>query len=382
MGKQKTKRQPLNFKGLTDWVEIFRAGTQTSSNGTTQTFSETDLDQMVANHSSDHAIPHVITHNEMYSPFSYASGKELKREGKSLYVKSDQVEPQFSKLLEEGRLFNRSIRLTPAEQGYQVAHIAWLGAEPPAVKGMAPVSFADTASGLDFATAMPAWGVDSIADLFAAVRDFVIDKHDLSTADQILPRWSIDSLREIAKTMRDTKQQEFTQIPLEGNTVDITQEELDKQIAAATKAGKAAAQADFAKSEQKSAALLAKEKLAGRVLHYTQHLNDLKTADGRPRLTPAQMQGLPETLAHMEISAPADFSVGEDKTKTPLDYLQQLLGSIEPAVGKPQKPQGDDENNGVITSKQISDYQAQQAGLGFRLTASEALSHLQTQQDD
>ncbi|MFD2451694.1 hypothetical protein [Ideonella paludis] len=37
------------FKGLADWIEVFKAGAHTDSKGTECAFSTADLDQMVAN---------------------------------------------------------------------------------------------------------------------------------------------------------------------------------------------------------------------------------------------------------------------------------------------------------------------------------------------
>lgn len=136
--------------GLAGWIEIFRVGKQTDSKGVERTFTEADLDQMVQNAWGSSPIPHVITHKELYSPFAYAQAVELRREADKLLARSANIEPQFEKLVADGRLYSRSVRMIPTEQGWKITHIAWLGAEPPAIDGLAPIQFSAEPSAIDF----------------------------------------------------------------------------------------------------------------------------------------------------------------------------------------------------------------------------------------
>lgn len=159
-----------DFKGLTDWVEIFKVGQHPGKGDLAAvTFTTADLDQLVANLDPAQPVPHVITHQELYSPFAYGQVVELKREGDSLLARSDKINPQFEALVRAGNLYNRSIRILQTNKGYELGHVAWLGAEPPAVAGLAPVEFAAQTASTDFMLTTGGVGMPEItpADLEA-----------------------------------------------------------------------------------------------------------------------------------------------------------------------------------------------------------------------
>ncbi len=127
---------------LTGWIEIFKAGRHPGTGALAQQdFSTADLDQMIANFDPAQPVPHVITHKELYSPFAYGQVVELRREGEGLWARSERINPQFAALVAAGSLYNRSVRIYQTDRGYELGHVAWLGAEPPAVSGLAPVEF-------------------------------------------------------------------------------------------------------------------------------------------------------------------------------------------------------------------------------------------------
>jgi hypothetical protein len=79
---------------------------------------------------------------------AYAWVKRLRRAGHSLWAQLEKVDPLFEALLRAGRFAQRSVALYthfPATGGPYLRHLGFLGAAPPAVKGLAPVRFADAA---------------------------------------------------------------------------------------------------------------------------------------------------------------------------------------------------------------------------------------------
>ena len=163
---------------LSDWFAVFRAGTHTDSRGRTSTFSGEDLDGIVAAYDSASPSPCVVTHEELYSLFAYAKVGEIQRNSDMLKARcdADSIEPLFAKLVEDGRLHNRSLQIVPhADGSYRRGHVAFLGAEPPAVEGLAPISF--SAAGMKF-TAEEAWedyrDASSIARIMGILRQLAV----------------------------------------------------------------------------------------------------------------------------------------------------------------------------------------------------------------
>ena len=126
-------------KGLQDWVEIFRAGKHTDSLGRTREFTAADLDRMVAGYDpAKHEAPAVVGHPKDNGP-AYGWVEGMKRAGGLLLAKFKQVAPEFEEMVRDGRFKKRSVSLYPDGT---LRHVGFLGAQPPAVKGLKDVSFA------------------------------------------------------------------------------------------------------------------------------------------------------------------------------------------------------------------------------------------------
>jgi len=129
----------MNFKGLTDWFEIFRTGTWTDASGNTREWTTGDLDTIVRNYKpEDREAPLVIGHPETDSP-AYGWVEGVKRVGEVLLAKGKDVVKEFEEMVKQGLFKNRSIRLSP--DGSRLLHVGFLGAVAPAVKGLATINF-------------------------------------------------------------------------------------------------------------------------------------------------------------------------------------------------------------------------------------------------
>ncbi|NOR68142.1 MAG: hypothetical protein GQ532_00325 [Methylomarinum sp.] len=343
-----TNKLQADFKGLNDWVEIFRAGTQTDSAGNTRQFTQADLDQVIANHDPEHPAPHVITHKEMYSPFAYGQSSELKREGDSLYVKSTKIEPQFEALVKNGNLFERSIRLLPTDNGFKLGHIAWLGAEPPAVEGMAPVSFNANEQGLDFM--MDTRTPNLLAKMMRNMRDFLIEQFGKEKADEVMPDWDIDSLnRHIADLENDEEQQTNTQFsknnkPGDGIMSEFTQADIDAAKAKGAADAKATAESDFAKQQSTLQQQLDSERAERKQSEFSA----LVKSHIDRGVAPADIAGAADFMMSLDKVADGAFEFSQgtgDKAQTvktsQLDFVKGLLDKI-PATVNTRQTQFDD----------------------------------------
>jgi len=123
------------FKG----VEVFRAGDHVDSAGRPHTFTEVDLDRIAAYDPARHEAPLVIGHPEHNAP-AYGWVDRVYREGTVLKADFKDVAPEFADLVKAGRFKKRSISLYP---GGDLRHVGFLGAVPPAIKGLKDVQFAE-----------------------------------------------------------------------------------------------------------------------------------------------------------------------------------------------------------------------------------------------
>lgn len=124
---------------MDEWIEVFKAGTHTDNNGIENSFSENDLDTIVAkyNNQKEHEAPIVVGHPKLNTP-AYGWIESLKRVGKILYAKPKQVAVEFAEAVKEGRYKKRSISLY---DNLLLKHVGFLGGAAPAVKGLKDIEF-------------------------------------------------------------------------------------------------------------------------------------------------------------------------------------------------------------------------------------------------
>lgn len=127
-----------------NWIDLWEAGNYPQGN-----FTEKDLDEIVESYDPRlHEAPHVIGHPKVDDP-AYGWIDRVRRVGKRLQGLSRQILPEFREWVRQGLYKKRSVTLSrsidPKGRLY-LKNVGWLGAAPPAVKGLANVQFAATAN--------------------------------------------------------------------------------------------------------------------------------------------------------------------------------------------------------------------------------------------
>jgi hypothetical protein len=122
------------------WIDLFRAG----SYGDKGDYSEQDLQQIVDNYKpSFHEAPACIGHPKEDAP-AYGWWEQLRRVGDVLQGKlKPNVDPTFEELVKSGRFDKRSVALYKGGEGFSLRHVAFLGAQPPEIKGLAALKFGE-----------------------------------------------------------------------------------------------------------------------------------------------------------------------------------------------------------------------------------------------
>lgn len=144
------KPHPAPAPALPSGIEIFKAGVRTDDAGRVHHISAADLAAAAAAYDPAlHEAPHTVGHPANNLP-AYGWVERLAVDGGVLkIVANKQVEPQFAEMVQAGRFKKRSASFYhPQDPGnpkpgvWYPRHVAWLGAQPPAVKGLKDVSFA------------------------------------------------------------------------------------------------------------------------------------------------------------------------------------------------------------------------------------------------
>ncbi|MBK1613361.1 hypothetical protein CKO44_07745 [Rubrivivax gelatinosus] len=345
------------FKGLSDWIEVFRAGTQTDSKGRRLTFTHTDLDQMAANVAALGAVPSVIGHPKDDGP-AYAWTPEVRRDGDVLLAKFSDINPEFEAGVESGAYRNRSVAVfKDKDHGWRLRHIGWLGAALPAVPGLKPLTFSagplpaeadafEFSIGDDGCMAV-SYALDQVATLMRGVRDWVISTSGLETADRVLPDWAITSISNTAASLReqpdDDARPSFTHHTSGAEVPGFTQQDIDRARRDAQDEERQRHEAQFTAQQQQLAELQAErqtERIGAQIAAWR--------AAGL--VLPAEEPGLAQFMAAMESRTDASFTFsraeGETEEATPAAWFSAFIASRKPLVQLGQQRAGTDTDPG------------------------------------
>lgn len=180
-------------------IEIFKAGTRRDANGNLFTISRDDLQKVVDNYKPEfHEAPIVVGHPKNDDP-AFGWVDSLILDGDVLKAKPKQVDSQFAEMVREGKYKKISAAFylpysqsNPKPESYYLRHVGFLGAMPPAVKGLRDPMFNDDSNDVaEFSD----W---TQANLWQRMRDFVIEQFGLAKADEVLPAWQIQDLHDDA----------------------------------------------------------------------------------------------------------------------------------------------------------------------------------------
>ncbi|WP_030129132.1 phage protease [Pseudomonas sp. QTF5] len=136
-------------------LHIFKPGTHTAQCGTTLNFTETDLAATVSAYNPTlHEAPLVIGHPQHDAP---AAGwvKFLSATALGLIAEPQQVDATFAEQVAKGSykkisasFYHPSAANNPVPGVYYLRHVGFLGAQPPAVKGLRPIELAEGEPGV------------------------------------------------------------------------------------------------------------------------------------------------------------------------------------------------------------------------------------------
>ncbi len=389
-------------------IEVFRAGKHTDSQGRECTFTEADLDSMVAAHAVQPA-PAVIGHPEVNDPAMGWVGS-LKRVGGKLYAQFKDWNPTFVDAVNAGGYRNRSVSVSKNGGGWMLNHVGWLGAKLPAVSGMAALNYsAHKLEAYEFSPGdvwesdeyQTANALDSIADLLGGLRDQLIADKGVEVANASLSSWRVDDVRQAAQRLRAIADKEASADGDDGaspnpdpdsqflkgaKSMTFTQADIDRAAAAAGEKAREEAKAEFARQGDIAAQELAALKKQQRDSVIATQVSAW-TAGGL--ITPAETAGMAEFMAAIEEGAAVEFKFSAaDKSaaqKTSAQFFAEFVSSRKPVV-KLGAAHGSGEDAGAVDATDpyaltaaAKNYAQQQAGKGVTVPLHEAVAHVAAQ---
>lgn len=127
------------------WIEIFKSGSHTDSNGNKKAYSINDLNKIIdvynnkVAESDSFEAPLVKGHPGSDEP-AFGWVEQLQRKGDKLLAKLKDVTPELMKEIRDGRFKKVSVALY---NDFMLRHVGLLGAMPPAIKGLKNVAFSE-----------------------------------------------------------------------------------------------------------------------------------------------------------------------------------------------------------------------------------------------
>lgn len=293
------------------WIEIFKTGTHTDSAGNEKTWTEADLDRITQYDPARMEAPVVIGHPELNAP-AWGWVEAVRRDGNILLAKLKDLAPEFVELVKRGMYKKRSISLYPDGT---LRHIGFLGAVPPAVKGLADISFRDG---------------NQITIEYS--------EEGGSMMDEIKKMFS-DMMTQIKGLMSEQKK---------GGNTDMTEQEIQQKINDGITATLKTKEVEFAEAEKKKEAEFAVReaelKRRADALFAEEAAKKKKTVSDfceglkkEGKLIPAMEKlgmGITEFMSQISgIETTIEFGEGDQKkTQTQLEFMQAFLTALPKAV--------------------------------------------------
>jgi hypothetical protein len=135
-------------------IEVLRAGSFTAMGGDPVEITAADLDALAAGYEPAlHEAPVVVGHPAADAP-AYGWVRGLRVRDDRLVADIDQLDPAFGELVRAGRYKKVSASLyrpgssSPKPGAWYLRHVGFLGAQPPAVKGLKSIALGDDGEGV------------------------------------------------------------------------------------------------------------------------------------------------------------------------------------------------------------------------------------------
>ena len=364
-------------------IQIFKPGKHVAMSGAALSFSETDLAATAAAYDpAKHEAPLVVGHPKHDDPAYGWVGKLAFADG-ALDVEPVQVNADFAELVASGSFKKISASFyspdspsNPVPGVYYLRHVGFLGAQPPAVKGLRNPSFADAEQGVvEFAE----WDDVDNASLWRSLREWIIGKFGQDEADKVVPGYTVKNLEQSAQDELKEAQAESA-VASAAAFVESQQPE-GETMSAEDEARLAALETENAALKAKELAFAEAEKKRVSDTRHAEHAAFAEGLVAAGKLLPAHKD---VTVATLDFMAGQETAVefGEGDTKKPLVDAHKAFLLAQPKqvefaeVSGSDKGDALDANDAAAVAAKAVEFQEAEGKAGRTISVTDAVNHV------
>lgn len=332
-------------------IHISSPGTHVDSAGREWTFTEADFAASAAAYDpARHEAPIVVGHPRHDLP-AYGWVKSLAAGADGLTADPAQVDAAFSELVQAGRFKKISASFFPPASPHNpvpgvwyLRHVGFLGAQPPAVKGLRQVEFADGDDDIvtvEFGEVSP-WTLKSF---FQGLRDWFLVNQGQDTADRVVPAYLAEEMDMAARREAEEDQHKLAGAAMPAPMFSEPNPEEDQPMSDADKARLAELEAKQAELDAKDAQFAERE----------QKLKDKEAAAQRAeieafvagqvkagRVLPAEQAGMVAFMASVGADDVVEFAEGDATVSKPAaEWLRGFVAGLPVRVEFSELARGD-----------------------------------------
>lgn len=354
--------------------------------GAVLAFSDSDLAATAAAYDPARSEAPIVVGHPTHDGPAYGWVRALSFADGGLEADSHQVDPAFADLVEAGRFkkisasfYTPTAPANPVPGVYYLRHVGFLGAQPPAVKGLRSPSFAEQEDGV---VEFSEWDDVQNASLWRSLREWVIGKFGLADADQAIPGYAVATVEQGAQaelTKSAIEDAPLTVSPAYAEATDSSFQEPQM-----TPAEKAALEAENAQLKAQLAAVAARDKAASTAQAHASHAAFADSLVAAGQLLPAQVGVAVAALDHFAFGeGTPEFGEGEEKQPLATafqSFLSSLPQQVEFGEHATRKRVGvdADRSDPIALARAAQSFQEAEAAAGRSISIAQAVAHLCT----